>query len=206
MVFGSPTCEKPFTSAPMKPRSLTQRCSSFVAHVGILHRQRRQRLEAVGPLAHLLGEEVVGLAGELVGLLRIGDGLDRGRVERQDHHLDAVLIHLRGGRGRADRPGGCAAPPRSCREKIPWSDRWCRRSRNALRARSCPSWRPPRCFSRDPKPVRRKQRKPPRGGLSLGFCQQPRLAKVGGARRDRTADLLNAIQALSQLSYGPEFS
>ena len=28
-------------------------------------------------------------------------------------------------------------------------------------------------------------------------------AKVGGAKRDRTADLLNAIQALSQLSYGP---
>ncbi len=27
--------------------------------------------------------------------------------------------------------------------------------------------------------------------------------RVGGARRDRTADLLNAIQALSQLSYGP---
>jgi hypothetical protein len=25
----------------------------------------------------------------------------------------------------------------------------------------------------------------------------------GGARRNRTADLLNAIQALSQLSYGP---
>jgi hypothetical protein len=27
--------------------------------------------------------------------------------------------------------------------------------------------------------------------------------KFGGARRNRTADLLNAIQALSQLSYGP---
>ncbi len=26
---------------------------------------------------------------------------------------------------------------------------------------------------------------------------------VGGARRDRTADLLHAMQALSQLSYGP---
>ncbi len=26
---------------------------------------------------------------------------------------------------------------------------------------------------------------------------------VGGAERDRTVDLLNAIQALSQLSYGP---
>jgi hypothetical protein len=28
---------------------------------------------------------------------------------------------------------------------------------------------------------------------------------VGGAERDRTVDLLNAIQALSQLSYGPTF-
>src|SRR6202049_927410 len=28
-------------------------------------------------------------------------------------------------------------------------------------------------------------------------------AKVGGANRNRTDDLLNAIQALSQLSYGP---
>ena len=27
--------------------------------------------------------------------------------------------------------------------------------------------------------------------------------ETGGARRNRTADLLNAIQALSQLSYGP---
>ena len=27
--------------------------------------------------------------------------------------------------------------------------------------------------------------------------------EVGGAERDRTVDLLNAIQALSQLSYGP---
>jgi hypothetical protein len=29
------------------------------------------------------------------------------------------------------------------------------------------------------------------------------MLKFGGAKRDRTADLLNAIQALSQLSYGP---
>ena len=28
--------------------------------------------------------------------------------------------------------------------------------------------------------------------------------KSGGARRDRTADLLHAMQALSQLSYGPK--
>src|ERR1700744_242510 len=29
------------------------------------------------------------------------------------------------------------------------------------------------------------------------------VANVGGAKRDRTADLLHAMQALSQLSYGP---
>ena len=29
---------------------------------------------------------------------------------------------------------------------------------------------------------------------------------VGGARRNRTDDLFNAIEALSQLSYGPKFS
>jgi hypothetical protein len=29
--------------------------------------------------------------------------------------------------------------------------------------------------------------------------------RVGGDKRDRTADLLNAIQALSQLSYTPNF-
>jgi hypothetical protein len=32
------------------------------------------------------------------------------------------------------------------------------------------------------------------------------LREIGGARRDRTADLLRARQALSQLSYGPNFS
>ena len=32
------------------------------------------------------------------------------------------------------------------------------------------------------------------------------LAFFGGDKRDRTADLLNAIQALSQLSYTPIFS
>jgi hypothetical protein len=29
------------------------------------------------------------------------------------------------------------------------------------------------------------------------------ISNSGGARRDRTADLLHAMQALSQLSYGP---
>src|SRR5437016_5333393 len=38
-------------------------------------------------------------------------------------------------------------------------------------------------------------------GLAQPKQAQP--AKAGGARRDRTADLLHAMQALSQLSYGP---
>ncbi len=37
------------------------------------------------------------------------------------------------------------------------------------------------------------------------FCpgNSAAFAEFGGARRDRTADLLHAMQALSQLSYGP---
>ena len=33
---------------------------------------------------------------------------------------------------------------------------------------------------------------------------KPLKTSVGGVKRDRTADLLNAIQALSQLSYNPK--
>ena len=37
--------------------------------------------------------------------------------------------------------------------------------------------------------------------------RNPKISKVfGGDKRDRTADLLNAIQALSQLSYTPKFN
>ncbi len=41
------------------------------------------------------------------------------------------------------------------------------------------------------------KRKPPRDRSLRGF-------RLGGPKRDRTADLHNAIVALSQLSYGPE--
>ena len=37
----------------------------------------------------------------------------------------------------------------------------------------------------------------------VGLAGDCALGKYGGARRDRTADLLRARQALSQLSYGP---
>ena len=38
-----------------------------------------------------------------------------------------------------------------------------------------------------------------------GFSQtETRVREIGGAKRDRTADLLTASQALSQLSYSPK--
>ncbi len=39
--------------------------------------------------------------------------------------------------------------------------------------------------------------------LTMSLCGQAYVRKVGGASRDRTGDLLHAMQALSQLSYGP---
>ncbi len=39
-----------------------------------------------------------------------------------------------------------------------------------------------------------------RGG---DFAPSQSISMFGGAERDRTADLVNAIHALSQLSYGP---
>jgi hypothetical protein len=39
--------------------------------------------------------------------------------------------------------------------------------------------------------------------MGLAEPKQARPAKAGGARRDRTADLVIANDALSQLSYGP---
>jgi hypothetical protein len=41
------------------------------------------------------------------------------------------------------------------------------------------------------------------GTQAVNQLYKYRKMKSGGARRDRTADLLHAMQALSQLSYGP---
>ena len=45
--------------------------------------------------------------------------------------------------------------------------------------------------------------KPEKNALQGALFSDIRTAKNGGAKRDRTADLLNANQALSQLSYSP---
>ena len=41
---------------------------------------------------------------------------------------------------------------------------------------------------------------------NVRFAKLLILLSFGGARRNRTDDLFNAIEALSQLSYGPTFS
>jgi hypothetical protein len=84
-------------------------------------------------------------------------------------------------------------------------------------ASSCPAlWplRPPLC----PAPTRTSaskhqtpHRASQRHARALSDADSPQCAalrwtRAGGAKRDRTADLLNAIQALSQLSYGPDRS
>ena len=46
-----------------------------------------------------------------------------------------------------------------------------------------------------------KAKKKPANLMISGLC-----VPDGGDKRDRTADLLNAIQALSQLSYSPIFT
>ena len=70
-----------------------------------------------------------------------------------------------------------------------------------LRAQRSP-WRPNIPNSCKPQPPSRGHR-----GLFLGKCKTAKSARMdGGARRNRTDDLFNAIEALSQLSYGPTFS
>ena len=65
-----------------------------------------------------------------------------------------------------------------------------------------PPWRPNIPNPCKPQPPSRGHR-----GLFLGKCKTAKSARMdGGARRNRTDDLFNAIEALSQLSYGPTFS
>ena len=62
--------------------------------VRVLERQRGEALEALRAARDLLGEEVVGAARDLARLPGLGNRLHRRRVERQDHHLHAVRVHL----------------------------------------------------------------------------------------------------------------
>ena len=239
------------------PSSLTQRVSSAAGRLRVLHRQRREGGKAVRALAHFARRAHRWPAWRPRSrVLDVVDRLHRRRVERQDHHLDPVLVHflqarvldveqalaqvfpdvraehLRVAERRLDgemlferdlalhvRSPGCAA---IYLRAVFLKKR--RRRRVSLQA-------PRQIFGRvedcarvvcQRESVRRpyfgeyrriSHRTPPPFGAAAfaRFAREPCLAcqpsaegaKVGGARRDRTADLVNAIHALSHLSYGP---
>ena len=59
----------------------------------LLHRQGGHADEPVGTLCDLRRKDVVGPAGDLRGLFRIDDALNRRRIERRNHDLDAGCVH-----------------------------------------------------------------------------------------------------------------
>ena len=61
--------------------------------IGVLQRQCGDCLKAIGLLAYGVGKVIVSLACHVVRLLCIGDGLDRRRIKRKDHHLDPEFVH-----------------------------------------------------------------------------------------------------------------
>ena len=142
MVFGSPIWEKPLASAPTMPSSLTQRCSSRAAMSGSCSGSAASAWKRSGRFVHLLGQIVVGLAGDLVGLLGVGDRLDRRRVQRQDHHLHAELVHQAKPPAVQVEDALAHLGPDVVGKERPSNRSACRRSRSALRVRSCPSWCP----------------------------------------------------------------
>jgi hypothetical protein len=79
------------TNAPRKPSASLQLARG---ELRILHGKRGKPLKTIGPFTDLLGQIVVGLAGDVVRARRIGDGLNGGSIERENHHLQAVLVHL----------------------------------------------------------------------------------------------------------------
>ena len=59
-----------------------------------MHGNSGQAAEPVRPLCHVLGQHVIGPAHHVGRLLRVRHGLQGRRIQRQQHTLDAMLVHL----------------------------------------------------------------------------------------------------------------
>ena len=70
-------------------RALNLACRTF----RILHRKCGDPLKSVGSLRDFLSQKVIRPLSEICRHYRIEDALDRGRIERKDHHLDPMLVH-----------------------------------------------------------------------------------------------------------------
>src|SRR5262245_28281374 len=60
----------------------------------ILHGQRSESRKTARLLTNLTSERIVGLSCDINCALTIVNRLNRGSIERQDHHFDPVLVHL----------------------------------------------------------------------------------------------------------------
>ena len=79
--------------------------------VRVVHRQRGEGGKAGGALGDVIGQHVVGLLGHRDGGFDVMDRLHRRRIQRQDHHLDAVSVHFAQARVMdVDQPGAEIGP------------------------------------------------------------------------------------------------
>ena len=62
--------------------------------VRVLHGERGEPLKALGVFGNLRGDVVVRAARDIDRSLGVNDGLHRGRIQRQQRHLDPRLVHL----------------------------------------------------------------------------------------------------------------
>ena len=132
-----------------------------------------------------------------------GPGRSARPAKRRKRAADAV------GTARRDRPAaGVGLRRADCRPRAA-ADRYPQGPiRGRRRPRPCPIWRwaASRTTPSNDRAARRSlPAHPPRTAAAPEGAAQAHDSSggVGGADRDRTDDLLNAIQALSQLSYGP---
>ena len=110
--------------------------------IRILHRQRGKRLKPRRTFCDLLGEEIIGADRNLVGARDVGNGLNRRRVQRKDHHLDAVPVHLRQPLVLDVQQTILQFRPVGVRAQNPPNPSACPGWRNVPLVRSCPACRP----------------------------------------------------------------
>ena len=173
------------------PHGLSQRTTSFIA-------SQRQGIHQI-PLSHLIALIIHAQTARGSPIPR-GPGPSRPSRAGQD-----LRFQTRPGRGAVKAPRHAAAPRTTPSRGSPGTGRVhssrCRTTRPATRAGDAPSQ--PNSLSSEPTDrrilrMRTRGARPPRSDRPA-----PQAMGRGGARRDRTDDLMLAKHALSQLSYGP---
>src|SRR5437870_3521444 len=78
---------------PLESKLLYASCDLSNGSLRILHRERGKSRETIGPSLDLFSEKIVRNTRYLGCAFYIRNGLDGGRVQGQNHHFNAVLIH-----------------------------------------------------------------------------------------------------------------